>query len=126
MENTFLPELPNSQEAGEYLALDLGGTNFRVMYSRLHDGAAIEEKVEVRTGGNHGKGRGLFSTSKLVNFLQGFIQTDLRPYVKCQGCSQTIGCAYFFLESRDTVSYPLNRAFLLFFVELGVLVLIFC
>lgn len=29
MENTYIPELPNGKEEGQYLALDLGGTNFR-------------------------------------------------------------------------------------------------
>ncbi|XP_022656282.1 hexokinase-2-like [Varroa jacobsoni] len=32
MENTFLPGLPNGSENGEFLALDLGGTNFRVIH----------------------------------------------------------------------------------------------
>lgn len=31
MENTYIPELPDGTEEGEYLALDRGGTNFRVM-----------------------------------------------------------------------------------------------
>ena len=29
MENTYIPELLNGTESGQYLALDLGGTNFR-------------------------------------------------------------------------------------------------
>ena len=31
MENTYVPELTNGKEQGTYLALDLGGTNFRYM-----------------------------------------------------------------------------------------------
>lgn len=31
MENTYIPELPDGTESGKYLALDLGGTNFRVL-----------------------------------------------------------------------------------------------
>ena len=29
MENTYVPEMTNGSETGKYLALDLGGTNFR-------------------------------------------------------------------------------------------------
>ncbi|CAG0878833.1 unnamed protein product [Darwinula stevensoni] len=46
MENTFLPELPNGTENGEYLALDLGGTNFRVMFVELQGGTI--QKLEVK------------------------------------------------------------------------------
>ncbi|XP_068240414.1 hexokinase-2-like [Palaemon carinicauda] len=46
MENTFIPELPNGTENGEYLALDLGGTNFRVIYVRMTDGQFTEEVVD--------------------------------------------------------------------------------
>lgn len=35
MENTYIPELPNGTENGQYLALDLGGTNFRVLLLEL-------------------------------------------------------------------------------------------
>lgn len=46
MENTFIPELPDGTENGEYLALDLGGTNFRVMYVKMKDGSITEEIVD--------------------------------------------------------------------------------
>ena len=48
MENTFLPELPNGHETGEFLALDLGGTNFRVMYLRIQNGKFVEQDSQVR------------------------------------------------------------------------------
>ena len=37
------PFLPCAAECGEYLALDLGGTNFRVLYVVLKDGKFVEE-----------------------------------------------------------------------------------
>lgn len=46
MENTFIPELPDGTENGEYLALDLGGTNFRVIYVKMVDGKITEEIVD--------------------------------------------------------------------------------
>ncbi|XP_076054238.1 hexokinase type 2-like [Oratosquilla oratoria] len=46
MENTFIPELPDGSENGEYLALDLGGTNFRVIYIKYQDGSVVEEFVD--------------------------------------------------------------------------------
>ena len=47
MENTFIPELPNGHETGEFLALDLGGTNFRVMYLKIEDGKFVEQDSQV-------------------------------------------------------------------------------
>ncbi|KAL7643738.1 UNVERIFIED_CONTAM: hypothetical protein RMT77_005744 [Armadillidium vulgare] len=35
---TYVKELPNGKEAGRFLALDLGGTNFRVLIIELGDG----------------------------------------------------------------------------------------
>ena len=46
MENTFIPELLDGTENGEYLALDLGGTNFRVIKLVLQNGKIIEEIIE--------------------------------------------------------------------------------
>ncbi|XP_066948629.1 hexokinase-2-like [Macrobrachium rosenbergii] len=46
MENTFIPELPDGTENGEYLALDLGGTNFRVIYAKMTGGQFTEEVVD--------------------------------------------------------------------------------
>ncbi|XP_021920962.1 hexokinase-1-like [Zootermopsis nevadensis] len=46
MENTYIPELPDGTEEGMFLALDLGGTNFRVILLELSNGALIREKVK--------------------------------------------------------------------------------
>lgn len=35
MENTFMTRLPRGRESGDFLSLDLGSTNFRVILSRL-------------------------------------------------------------------------------------------
>lgn len=48
MENTFIPELLDGTETGEYLALDLGGTNFRVILIKL-DKSFIEASVQYYT-----------------------------------------------------------------------------
>ncbi|XP_037043340.1 hexokinase type 2-like [Bradysia coprophila] len=57
MENTYIPELPNGTEDGQFLALDLGGTNFRAILLHLEHGNVIREEVkryhipdELRTG----------------------------------------------------------------------------
>lgn len=44
MENTYIPELPNGDETGTYLALDLGGTNFRVILLELAHGEFVKEE----------------------------------------------------------------------------------
>jgi len=46
MENTFLPELCDGSEDGDYLALDLGGTNFRVILLRIKTGSIMSEEVQ--------------------------------------------------------------------------------
>lgn len=58
-ENTYIPELPNGSESGDFLALDLGGTNFRIMIVELKDSKIvfehfkyyhIEDEIRVSTG----------------------------------------------------------------------------
>ena len=46
MENTFIPELLDGSESGQFLALDLGGTNFRVILLSL-EGGKIRQDGEV-------------------------------------------------------------------------------
>ncbi|XP_017881775.1 hexokinase-1-like isoform X2 [Ceratina calcarata] len=46
MENTYIPELLDGTEEGLYLALDLGGTNFRVLLLELAHGTPIREEVK--------------------------------------------------------------------------------
>lgn len=46
MENTYIPELPNGTEEGTYLALDLGGTNFRVIYLEFAKGDILKEEFK--------------------------------------------------------------------------------
>ncbi|XP_050461913.1 hexokinase-2-like [Cataglyphis hispanica] len=46
MENTYIPELLDGTEEGLYLALDLGGTNFRVLLLELAHGAPIRQEVK--------------------------------------------------------------------------------
>lgn len=46
MENTYIPELPNRHENGTFLALDLGGTNFRVILLELANGQFVKEEFK--------------------------------------------------------------------------------
>ncbi|KAG5680886.1 hypothetical protein PVAND_010365 [Polypedilum vanderplanki] len=46
MENTYIPELPDGTEKGKYLALDLGGTNFRVLLLELARGEILREEFK--------------------------------------------------------------------------------
>nr|XP_033336328.1 hexokinase-1-like [Megalopta genalis]XP_033336337.1 hexokinase-1-like [Megalopta genalis] len=46
MENTYVPELLDGTEEGLYLALDLGGTNFRLILVELMHGTPIREEVK--------------------------------------------------------------------------------
>ncbi|KAI4504672.1 hypothetical protein M0802_000222 [Mischocyttarus mexicanus] len=46
MENTYVPELVDGTEAGRFLALDLGGTNFRILLVELKNGSVVREEVK--------------------------------------------------------------------------------
>lgn len=46
MENTYIPELPDGSEEGSYLAIDLGGTNFRVLRLELANGEILKEEFK--------------------------------------------------------------------------------
>ncbi len=46
LENTYIPELPDGTERGKYLALDLGGTNFRVLLLELANGRILKEEFK--------------------------------------------------------------------------------
>jgi len=63
MENTYIPELLDGSESGEYLALDLGGTNFRVLLITMKDGRMVDEVIsyyEVAEKLRRGPGENLF------------------------------------------------------------------
>ena len=45
MENTYVPELMTGEEKGRFLALDLGGTNFRVILLVIESGKIVREEV---------------------------------------------------------------------------------
>lgn len=60
---TYVQELPNGSEKGKYLALDLGGTNFRVLLVKLLDEThvEVESKIyEIPQNIMTGPGKGLF------------------------------------------------------------------
>ncbi|CAK9303758.1 unnamed protein product [Gordionus sp. m RMFG-2023] len=45
MENTYVSDLLNGSESGSYLALDLGGTRFRVHYVQIKDNKITADTV---------------------------------------------------------------------------------
>jgi hexokinase len=48
MQNTFVPSLPDGSEHGDYLSLDLGSTNFRVLLTRLRPNLDKKEECLVK------------------------------------------------------------------------------
>lgn len=78
MENTYVPELTNGKENGKYLALDLGGTNFRVMLLEMVNGVIKNELVEYYTVAEEtrlGPGQQLFDF--LAQCIADFVQKKL-------------------------------------------------
>ncbi|CAH2061192.1 unnamed protein product, partial [Iphiclides podalirius] len=77
MENTYVPELPDGTEEGVFLALDLGGTNFRVLLLELASGQLVREKVKqyhVSDSLRLGPGEDLFNF--LADCVQDFLQCE--------------------------------------------------
>ncbi|XP_018024784.1 hexokinase-1 [Hyalella azteca] len=75
MEDTFLPDLPNGKEEGDFLALDLGGTNLRVLLITLKAGQVTDEILEYYTVPEcirYGHGSALFDflASSVESFLK--------------------------------------------------------
>ncbi|XP_050356905.1 hexokinase-1-like isoform X2 [Nymphalis io] len=77
MENTYVPELPDGTEEGVFLALDLGGTNFRVLLLELQAGQLVREDVKqyhISDTLRLGPGEDLFNF--LADCVQDFLRTE--------------------------------------------------
>lgn len=97
-ENTYIPELPNGSESGEFLALDLGGTNFRIMIVELENSKIvfeffkyyhIEDEIRVSDG------------PKIYDFLAECLFSFLHTIPEVQQ----------FLETRNLKLLPLGFTF---------------
>ncbi|KAK2715277.1 hexokinase-2-like isoform X2 [Artemia franciscana] len=88
MENTYLPELPNGTEEGEYLALDLGGTNFRVILLQLEKGRVVSDEVQ-----------------------HYFVPEPLRVGPGSELFDFLAACIYDFLETRSKLDHKLPLGF---------------
>ncbi|XP_068624664.1 hexokinase-4-like isoform X2 [Battus philenor] len=100
MENTYVPELPDGTEEGVFLALDLGGTNFRVLLLELADGQLVREDVKqyhISDALRLGSGEDLF------NFLADCVQDFLR----CEGMEDqelSLGFTFSFPMKQHSIS----------------------
>lgn len=100
MENTYVPELPDGTEEGVFLALDLGGTNFRVMCIELRKGQLVREDVkqyhindELRLG----------SGEDLFNFLADCVQ-DFIISQNMENESFSLGFTFSFPMRQHSIS----------------------
>ncbi|CAD6186181.1 unnamed protein product [Caenorhabditis auriculariae] len=71
---SFVPELPNGTERGKYIAMDLGGTNLRVMLMEIEPGEPMRTKqfnTRMPNAAMHGSGTKLFDyiAKALADFL---------------------------------------------------------
>lgn len=93
MENTYIPELPDGTgeldffswldtwtgsnlanlicfvETGKFLALDLGGTNFRVILLEIENGQILQEIVKMYHIGSHLRVGGLDVATALFDYI---------------------------------------------------------
>ncbi|XP_049881505.1 hexokinase HKDC1-like [Pectinophora gossypiella] len=77
MANTYVPELPDGTEEGLFLALDLGGTNFRVLVLELRGGQLVREDVRqyhINDALRLGPGEDLFNF--LADCVLDFVRSD--------------------------------------------------
>ncbi|CAK1595636.1 unnamed protein product [Parnassius mnemosyne] len=100
MENTYVPELPDGTEEGVFLALDLGGTNFRVLLLELSSGQLVREKVKqyhISDSLRLGPGEDLF------NFLADCVQ----DFLHCEGMEDhelSLGFTFSFPMRQHSIS----------------------
>lgn len=88
MANTFVTEFPDGSEEGEFLALDLGGTNFRIILLELNRGRQVKEIVKFfHVPDNLRTGHGI----------------DLFDYLA--------SCIHQFLEDHDRLNKQINMGF---------------
>ncbi|CAI5437663.1 unnamed protein product [Caenorhabditis angaria] len=71
---SFVPELPNGKERGKFVAMDLGGTNLRVMLMEIEPGEPMRTKqfnTRMPNAAMHGTGAKLFDyiAKALADFL---------------------------------------------------------
>ncbi|VDL65642.1 unnamed protein product [Nippostrongylus brasiliensis] len=71
---SFVPELPNGKERGKFVAMDLGGTNLRVMIMEIEPGEKMRTKqfnTRMPNAAMHGTGEQLFDyiAKALADFL---------------------------------------------------------
>ena len=90
MENTYIPfvSLPEKLE-GSYLALDLGGTNFRVMFLEISKGKIVNEVVEyysVQEAIRLGYGKVLFDF--LAECISDFVNEKLKIDTKSKSAKK--------------------------------------
>lgn len=71
---TFVQDLPNGSEQGHYLALDLGGTNFRILYIQLNgdrDSSVVNQTFAISQALMCGPGDELFAY--IANCVNNFL-----------------------------------------------------
>jgi len=90
---TFVQELPNGKERGRFLALDLGGTNFRVLLIELGEVFHMDSKIyAVPQDIMIGPGTGLFD--HIANCLASFIsERDMQAELLPLGFTFSFPCA---------------------------------
>ncbi|EDV20785.1 uncharacterized protein TRIADDRAFT_50939 [Trichoplax adhaerens] len=101
---SFVRSTPTGKESGDYLALDIGGTNFRVLRCSLNDGQ-IQTNAEVYPMSSEvmtGTGRDLFA------FIADCIKSFLQKY-DIKGSNIPLG----FTFSFPCTQHSLNRATLI-------------
>jgi hexokinase len=105
---SFVCDLPTGKEDGEYLALDLGGSNFRVLRFTMHDGvvaltASRKAKIPPHTMSASSSGEALFEfIAKTVASLPGTTNsTDTLPL----GFTFSFPCTQYALNAGSLVHW---------------------
>ncbi|XP_013168641.1 PREDICTED: hexokinase-2-like [Papilio xuthus] len=100
MENTYVPELPDGTEEGVFLALDLGGTNFRVLLLQLAAGQLVRERVRqyhISDALRSGPGEDLF----------GFLADCVQDFLRGEGMEEqelSLGFTFSFPMRQHSIS----------------------
>ena len=98
---TYVHGLPDGSEEGDYFALDLGGTNFRVLLVKMHDGNVTmsHEIFPISQEIMKGDADGLFGY--IAECLAKFAKQKLGPDTKNLG---TVGFTFSFPVHQDSLT----------------------
>ena len=98
---TYVQALPDGSEEGDFFALDLGGTNFRVLLVKLHEGRVIMDHQTFSIAEEIMQGTADELFGYIAQCLANFAKKKLGPTTKNIG---TVGFTFSFPVKQESLT----------------------